>query len=261
MKNKITVGLILSWIFGAFFALLAFIFVFSEPIPAFILLFMAMVILPPIHKRLHERWEVKLSRGLKVTALSFGFVAFSYAIDTPVEPEVSEKLSEAEASAVNEPLEISEGSESEIAPIEEQTQNIPTLVIDSEVKEALNVQEKTPEKGVELVSSIPENRTANLAVDETYGEMANEVKDEVEIPEAPVNIPEPPAIIPEPPAPEHAPPAPSCDTNYTGCVPIASDVDCGGGKGDGPGYFYGVAEVIGRDVYDLDRDNDGWACE
>ena len=33
---------------------------------------------------------------------------------------------------------------------------------------------------------------------------------------------------------------PSCDPNYTGaCVPIASDVDCAGGSGNGPAYVEG----------------------
>lgn len=63
------------------------------------------------------------------------------------------------------------------------------------------------------------------------------------------------------PAPEPEP-ASNCDPNYTGgCVPIASDVDCGGGSGNGPAYFYGTARVVGYDKYGLDRDNDGLACE
>lgn len=63
----------------------------------------------------------------------------------------------------------------------------------------------------------------------------------------------------DPPPP---PPAPSCHASYAdACVPIASDVDCAWGSGDGPAYFDGVARVVGRDVYDLDRDGDGWACE
>lgn len=52
-----------------------------------------------------------------------------------------------------------------------------------------------------------------------------------------------------------------CDPNYTDCVPTASDVDCAGGQGNGPAYFAGVAEVIGSDIYELDRDGDGFACE
>lgn len=51
-----------------------------------------------------------------------------------------------------------------------------------------------------------------------------------------------------------------CDPNYTGCVPIASDVDCAGGSGNGPEYT-GRVNVIGRDIYDLDRDGDGVACQ
>ena len=61
-----------------------------------------------------------------------------------------------------------------------------------------------------------------------------------------------------------APPAPAqgnCDPNYTGCVPIASDVDCAGGKGNGPAYVRGPVTVIGSDIYALDSDGDGIACE
>ena len=64
-----------------------------------------------------------------------------------------------------------------------------------------------------------------------------------------------------------APPPPSspagdCNPNYSGaCVPNASDVDCAGGSGDGPEYVAGPVQVIGSDVYDLDRDGDGVGCE
>lgn len=68
-------------------------------------------------------------------------------------------------------------------------------------------------------------------------------------------------------APPPAPPAAAtggsgCDPNYADeCVPIASDVDCAGGGGNGPAYFSGTARVVGRDIYGLDRDGDGIACE
>ncbi|GAB2578284.1 hypothetical protein Aab01nite_09930 [Paractinoplanes abujensis] len=52
-----------------------------------------------------------------------------------------------------------------------------------------------------------------------------------------------------------------CDPNYSGCVPIASDVDCAGGSGNGPAYVKGPVDVIGDDIYDLDRDGDGVACD
>jgi len=44
-------------------------------------------------------------------------------------------------------------------------------------------------------------------------------------------------------------------------VPIASDVDCAGGSGNGPEYVAGPITVVGPDVYGLDRDGDGVACE
>ena len=78
-------------------------------------------------------------------------------------------------------------------------------------------------------------------------------------------------VIPEPPVvrtPVLVPvqstipskPQPNCSPNYSGCVPIASDVDCAGGSGNGPAYT-GEVRVIGPDIYDLDRDGDGWGCE
>lgn len=56
--------------------------------------------------------------------------------------------------------------------------------------------------------------------------------------------------------------AQDCDANYGGvCVPVASDVDCAGGSGNGPAYVAGPVYIIGSDIYDLDRDGDGVACE
>lgn len=52
-----------------------------------------------------------------------------------------------------------------------------------------------------------------------------------------------------------------CDPNYSGCVPIASDVDCAGGSGNGPAYVQGPVRVIGSDIYGLDSNGDGWGCE
>ncbi|HEV7252134.1 MAG TPA: hypothetical protein VGN97_03415 [Mesorhizobium sp.] len=57
--------------------------------------------------------------------------------------------------------------------------------------------------------------------------------------------------------------AQECDPNYESspCVPVASDVDCAGGRGNGPEYVRGPVIVIGDDVYDLDRDGDGVGCD
>jgi hypothetical protein len=53
-----------------------------------------------------------------------------------------------------------------------------------------------------------------------------------------------------------------CDPNYSGaCVPIARDVDCVRGSGNGPAYVRGPVRVIGRDIYGLDRDGDGIGCD
>lgn len=44
-----------------------------------------------------------------------------------------------------------------------------------------------------------------------------------------------------------------CDPNYSGCIPVAGDVDCAD--------LEQAVQVIGDDIYQLDSDNDGIACE
>jgi hypothetical protein len=64
--------------------------------------------------------------------------------------------------------------------------------------------------------------------------------------------PEPNAVAPEP--------ANECHPSYDPCVPIASDLDCEGGSGNGPVYT-GRVLVIGPDEYGLDDNGDGIGCE
>ena len=79
---------------------------------------------------------------------------------------------------------------------------------------------------------------------------------------APYVAPAPVAAPAPAPAPTPAPAASGCDSNYAGaCVPIDSDVDCAGGSGNGPSYVAGPVSVVGSDIYDLDRDGDGIACD
>ncbi|HEU4715143.1 MAG TPA: hypothetical protein VFS76_26580 [Pyrinomonadaceae bacterium] len=56
-------------------------------------------------------------------------------------------------------------------------------------------------------------------------------------------------------------PGQDCDPNYDPCVPIATDVDCAGGRGNGPEYVQGPVKVVGKDIYGLDKDNNGIGCE
>lgn len=44
-----------------------------------------------------------------------------------------------------------------------------------------------------------------------------------------------------------------CQASYSGCLPIVDDLDCA--------EIVGMVEVTGEDVYRLDRDKDGLACE
>ena len=56
--------------------------------------------------------------------------------------------------------------------------------------------------------------------------------------------------------------SPECNPNYAGsCVPTTTvDVDCVGSNENGPS-FVGPVRVVGRDIFKLDADGDGVACE
>jgi endonuclease YncB( thermonuclease family) len=65
-----------------------------------------------------------------------------------------------------------------------------------------------------------------------------------------------------PTTPKTTQPSANCHPSYAGaCLdPSASDYDCAGGSGNGPKYT-GPVRVVGPDVFRLDADGDGFACE
>jgi type IV secretory pathway VirB10-like protein len=117
-------------------------------------------------------------------------------------------------------------------------------------------------------SSPAKNNTAAQPKNVTSKKAQSEsslVSPEPEPQPEPVPVPVPPPLPPAPVAKPAPAPQPqvsnNCDPNYSGCVPIASDVDCAGGSGNGPDYVVGPVQVIGSDIYGLDRDGDGIGCE
>ena len=62
-SKKISVSLVLGWIFGILFALAGISSIFSEPIQGIVMLTIAAVIFPPVNKLVDERWHFCLSSG------------------------------------------------------------------------------------------------------------------------------------------------------------------------------------------------------
>lgn len=81
-SKEITVGLILSWIFGVLFALTGISSVFSEPIPGLVMLIMAAVLLPPIKRLVDQKWKFHLSKGMKIVVVIIGLIIFGATVDT-----------------------------------------------------------------------------------------------------------------------------------------------------------------------------------
>jgi len=81
-SKKISVGLVLSWIFGVLFGLTGIISVFSEPIQGIVMLVMAAVLLPPVNKLVDEKWKFHLSSGIKAVVIIIGLIIFGATVDT-----------------------------------------------------------------------------------------------------------------------------------------------------------------------------------
>ena len=81
-SKKISVDLVLSWMFGILFALTGISSVFSEPIPGIIMLTMAAILLPPVNKLVDEKWKFHLSGGIKIILIFIGLIVFGSTVDT-----------------------------------------------------------------------------------------------------------------------------------------------------------------------------------
>lgn len=81
-SKRITLGLVLSWIFGILFGISGLTFLFTGSIIAGGSLILAsLVLLPPVNGFVKEKWNFELSRGLKITLVIILFVV--YAVSLP----------------------------------------------------------------------------------------------------------------------------------------------------------------------------------
>jgi hypothetical protein len=142
-SKKITIGLILSWIFGVLFALTGITSVFSEPIPGLVMLVMAAVLLPPVTKLIDQKWKFHLSGGMKIVVIIIGFVIFGATVDTSnvsttqqAESQKEEQQAARNEDVVDETATTQQVSEEQVAN-EEKTEAIPA-------PEKAEVSEETP---------------------------------------------------------------------------------------------------------------------
>lgn len=119
-SKKITVALVLSWIFGPLFALTGIISIFSEPILGIVMLVMATVLLPPINKLVDDKWNFHLSKGIKAIVIIIGFIIFGATVDT--------------SNTANQ-----ENNQSQI----QQKQEQPVLNIEQQIEETKSTEEQT----------------------------------------------------------------------------------------------------------------------
>lgn len=129
--KKITLGLILSWIFGVLFGISRLTFLFSGGIIACGSLILAsLVLLPPMNKFVKEKFNFELSRGLKITLVIILFVI--YAVNLPSSNIFNDDVKIQPTENVNQPSETSTPSNTQTQPQEPPKQKVKsaTLSID-----------------------------------------------------------------------------------------------------------------------------------
>lgn len=209
------------------------------------------------------------SRNIAIGAIaaSAAVLIVSGSVSAAVQPRVDTELAPpvASASATPTPTRTATPTPTPVVRTKDE------VVVEAIPFERANADDPNRPRGENVVSTPGANgeRTITYTVTLTDGvETARVVASDV-VSLAPVTeitsvgVYDPPAPV----APAPVAPAPvaqgGCHPSYEGaCVPMGvSDVDCAGGKGDGPEYVRGPLRVVGADVYDLDGNGDGVACQ
>lgn len=72
--KNITLGLVIAWIFSIFVGFFSIVILFSSPAEGTVLLLATFIVFPPMNKILVEKYNISLSRGLKIVAVLILFV-------------------------------------------------------------------------------------------------------------------------------------------------------------------------------------------
>jgi len=139
--KKITLGLILSWIFGIVFGLSGLTFLFTGSIIAGGSLILAsLILLPPVNKLVKEKFNFELSRGLKITLVIILFVI--YAVNLPSSDISSNDVKvQPTENVINPPSETQTQTQPKTQPQEQPKQKVKsaTLTIDRVQVQAANL--------------------------------------------------------------------------------------------------------------------------
>ncbi len=104
--KKITLGGILSWIFGIIFALAGLgAFTSSSFVAGFTMLIMGAVLLPPMNKLFKEKMNFELSKGIKIAVIIIGFIVVGMTMNTDTTSTTSDNSQVATNNQVNTPVE------------------------------------------------------------------------------------------------------------------------------------------------------------
>lgn len=113
-NKQSNVGLIASWVFGLILALSGLTSLFSQPIPAIIMLFMAATLLPPVNKLVSEKFKFQISTGIKTSIIIIGLALIGMTIkekESPlndIQPSNNQQAIQTEERIETEPVTVSQ---------------------------------------------------------------------------------------------------------------------------------------------------------
>ncbi|HNV62468.1 MAG TPA: Ltp family lipoprotein [Candidatus Cloacimonas acidaminovorans] len=154
-SKKVTISLVLSWIFGILFALTGIFSIFSDPIPGLVMLVMATVILPPVTKIVDKKWKFSFSRGMKIGVIVIGLIIFGATVNSSsTDPNIQQAEKKEEQQFADDGNIINEvTTTNQIDEEQSQIKNNEEEVNEAEIISALN--EKNNENYEEAKSPIP----------------------------------------------------------------------------------------------------------
>lgn len=96
--KKISLGLVLGWVFGLMFGLAGLVSIFSETVTGILMLILGAVLLPPTYKIILEKFNLSVSKGLKIVLVILLLIGIG--ASTPSSSPESKELTDKDSNSV-----------------------------------------------------------------------------------------------------------------------------------------------------------------
>jgi hypothetical protein len=117
--KKVTLGLVLGWLFGGFFLLSGFLFLFTSFVTGMLCLLIGVLIFPPANSFLVKKFNLSLSKGLRIALVIVLLALIGIIGGGEMEDELDTSSKDTEETIVTDTEEVQEEEEKEEEPTSE----------------------------------------------------------------------------------------------------------------------------------------------